>query len=101
MPGAIALEHLRKTFRVPERAHGISGSLRALFTARTREVVAVDDLSFAIESGQRVAFVGPNGAGKSPTLKILPGILQPSSGQVRVLALDPARDRTRLAYRIG
>ena len=101
MPPAIALEHLRKTFRVPLRAHGLAGSLRALFAKRTREVVAVDDLSFAIAKGERVAFVGPNGAGKSTTLKILSGILQPSAGNVRVLGLDPGRDRARLAYRIG
>jgi ABC-2 type transport system ATP-binding protein len=86
---------------VPLRAHGLAGSLRALFAKRTREVVAVDDLSFAIAPGERVAFVGPNGAGKSTTLKVLSGILQPSAGSVRVLGLEPGRERTRLAYRIG
>ncbi len=101
MSSAIELEHLRKTFRVAERARGISGALRALVSKRTREVVAVDDVSFAIAPGERVAFVGPNGAGKSTTLKVLSGILQPSAGRVRVLGLDPGRDRTRLAYRIG
>jgi len=98
---AIELEHLRKVFRVPERTHGIGGSLRALVSKRTREVVAVDDVSFAIEPGERVAFVGPNGAGKSTTLKLLSGILQPSAGSARVLGLEPGRDRARLAYRIG
>ncbi len=101
MAPAIELENLRKTFRVTERAHGLAGSLRALFVRRTREVVAVDDLSFAIAPGERVAFVGPNGAGKSTTLKILSGILQPTAGRVRVLGLEPGRERTRLAYRIG
>jgi ABC-2 type transport system ATP-binding protein len=98
---AIELEQLRKAFRVPERAHGVAGSLRALLSPRTREVVAVDDVSFAIAPGERVAFVGPNGAGKSTTLKILAGVLQPSAGRVRVLGLEPGRDRTALAYRIG
>ena len=101
MQPAIELEHLRKTFRVPERAHGFAGSVRALFSPRTREIVAVDDVSFAIAPGERVAFVGPNGAGKSTTLKLLSGILQPSAGTVRVIGLEPGRDRTRLAYRIG
>ncbi len=97
----IELEQLRKVFRVRERARGVAGTLRALVSPRTRDVVAVDEVSFAIEPGERVAFVGPNGAGKSTTLKVLSGILQPSAGRVRVLGLDPARDRTRLAYRIG
>ena len=101
MPPAIELENLRKVFRVRGRAHGISGSVRALFAPITREVVAVDDVSFAIEPGERVAFVGPNGAGKSTTLKVLSGILQPSAGRVRVLALEPGRERTKLAFRIG
>ena len=86
---------------MPERTHGLTGSLRALFSRRTREVIAVDDVSFTIEPGERVAFVGPNGAGKSTTLKLLSGILQPSAGKVRVLGLEPGRDRARLAYRIG
>jgi ABC-2 type transport system ATP-binding protein len=101
MPPAIELERLRKVFRVNERARGFAGALRALVSPRTREVVAVDDVSFAIEPGERVAFVGPNGAGKSTTLKILSGILQPTAGNVRVLGLEPGRERTRLAFRIG
>jgi ABC-2 type transport system ATP-binding protein len=83
------------------RARGLGGALRALFAKRMREVVAVDGVSFAIEPGERVAFVGPNGAGKSTTLKILAGILQPSDGRARVLGLEPGRERARLAYRIG
>ncbi len=101
MASAIELERLRKVFRVPERAHGLAGSLRALVAPRARDVVAVDDVSFAIAPGERVAFVGPNGAGKSTTLKILSGILQPSAGRVRVLGLDPGRERLPLAFRIG
>jgi len=101
MPHAIELAHLRKVFRVRERARGFAASLRALIAPREREVVAVDDVSFAIAPGERVAFVGPNGAGKSTTLKVLSGILQPTAGLVRVLGLDPGRDRARLAFRIG
>src|SRR5262249_34058634 len=101
MSPAIELQSLRKVFHVPVRAHGIAASLRALWAPRTREVIAVEDVSFAISPGDRVAFVGPNGAGKSTTLKILSGILQPTSGHARVLGLDPAHERTRLAYRIG
>jgi ABC-2 type transport system ATP-binding protein len=64
-------------------------------------VTAVDRLSFSIAPGERVAFVGPNGAGKSTTLKVLAGILQADAGDVRVLGLEPARQRRELAFRVG
>jgi len=98
---AIELEGLRKVFRVRERTRGFGGALRGLFAPRTREVVAVDGVSFAIAPGERVAFVGPNGAGKSTTLKVLSGILRPSAGRVRVAGLEPGRDRGQLGYKIG
>ncbi len=69
---------------------------------RTRSVVhAVDGLSFTIEPGEMVGYIGPNGAGKSTTVKMLTGILVPSSGRVRVAGLDPSRHRVRLTRRIG
>jgi viologen exporter family transport system ATP-binding protein len=100
MTAGIEVEGLRKVFRVRERARGFGGALRALFAPRTRDVVAVDDVSFRIAPGERVAFVGPNGAGKSTTLKMLSGILRPSAGRVRVAGLEPGRDRS-LGYKIG
>lgn len=63
--------------------------------------MAVDNISFSVKSGERVAFIGPNGAGKSTTIKMLTGILFPTSGQVSVLGLDPVKDRKKLAYQIG
>jgi ABC-2 type transport system ATP-binding protein len=101
MSGSIEVEGLRKVFQVRERAPGIRGALRQLVRARTRDVVAVEGVSFRIEPGERVAFVGPNGAGKSTTLRMLSGILHPTAGEARVLGLVPWRDRRRLAYRIG
>src|SRR4051794_30700185 len=69
---------------------------------RTRsEVVAVRDLTFAVEEGEMVGYIGPNGAGKSTTIKMLTGILVPSSGRLRVAGLDPTRRRAELARRIG
>ncbi len=98
---AIEVRDLRKVFQVRERAPGVRGALRALFSAPTRDVPAVDGISFSIARGERVAFVGPNGAGKSTTLKILSGILHPTSGDVAVLGLVPWKQRSTLGYRIG
>jgi viologen exporter family transport system ATP-binding protein len=65
------------------------------------DVQAVHDLSFAVEAGEMVGYIGPNGAGKSTTVKMLTGILVPTSGSIRVAGVDPSRKRTRLARRIG
>ncbi|WP_419995315.1 ABC transporter ATP-binding protein [Streptomyces boninensis] len=89
----IELDELRKTFHVRRRA----GALK-----RTRhEVHAVEGLSFTIPRGEMVGYIGPNGAGKSTTIKMLTGILTPSGGHLRVAGLDPSRQRTALAHRIG
>jgi ABC-2 type transport system ATP-binding protein len=102
MSHAVELRDLKKSFhtRAPS-APSFMGALRGLVTAKSMEFRAVDGISFCIEEGERVAFIGPNGAGKSTTLKILSGILHPDHGHVRVLGLDPAKDRTRLGYSIG
>jgi ABC-2 type transport system ATP-binding protein len=84
---------LEKTFNVRVRA----GRLRR----ERREVRAVDGISFRVPRGEMVGYIGPNGAGKSTTIKMLTGILTPSGGRLRVAGIDPARDRTRLARRIG
>ncbi len=99
--GTIEVDGLRKVFSVRERARGLGGAVRQLFSAPSREVRAVDGLTFRIEKGERVAFVGPNGAGKSTTIKMLTGILHPSGGAARVLGLVPWEKRRELAYRFG
>jgi ABC-2 type transport system ATP-binding protein len=99
---AIAVEHLSKTFRNRQQPAGESGRLRRLFTrSQVRDVPAVSDLSFEIAAGERVAFIGPNGAGKSTTLKILTGILDPTSGRAEVAGLVPWQRRRQLARHIG
>ena len=89
----IEVRDLSRTFTVREK----QGRLR-----RTPRLVhAVADLTFAIEAGEAVGYIGPNGAGKSTTIKMLTGILVPSSGSLVVTGLDPSRSRTELARRIG
>ncbi|MEU6355246.1 ABC transporter ATP-binding protein [Streptomyces sp. NPDC047072] len=66
-----------------------------------KQVRAVDSLSFTVARGEMVGYIGPNGAGKSTTIKMLTGILTPSGGRLRVAGIDPSRERTRLAHRIG
>jgi len=97
----IEVQELAKTFIVREKPAGLRGSFRALFRPVTREIQAVRGISFAIEQGERVAFIGPNGAGKSTTIKVLTGIMYPTSGQAQVLGRIPWKERQRLAYDIG
>jgi ABC-2 type transport system ATP-binding protein len=92
----IDVRDLGRTFVVRKR--GAGGS--ALRRTRT-QVQAVRDLTFEVEAGEMIGYIGPNGAGKSTTIKMLTGILVPTSGQLRVAGLEPSRERTRLARRIG
>ncbi|MFJ9795044.1 ATP-binding cassette domain-containing protein [Streptomyces sp. NPDC101145] len=89
----IALDGVEKVFDVRRRV----GPLRR----EKRQVRAVDGLTFRVARGEMVGYIGPNGAGKSTTIKMLTGILTPSGGRLRVAGIDPARERTRLARRIG
>ncbi len=86
---AICVEGLTKRFRVPRRGAGLRAAFAALFRREYTEVTAVHELSFALEPGERVGFLGPNGAGKTTTLKILAGLLYPTSGRVRVAGHRP------------
>ena len=97
----IQVRELSKHFKVPVRKTGRFAAVRNLFSLERTSKVAVDGITFAIEKGEMVGYVGPNGAGKSTTVKMLTGILVPTSGEVEVDGLIPHRDRKRLAYRIG
>lgn len=98
---AVHVEDLVKVYQVRERPRGFAAGLRHVFVPTTRAVTAVGGISLRLAPGERVAFVGPNGAGKSTTIKMLAGILAPTSGSVRVLGLTPTVDRRALGYRIG
>ncbi len=89
----IELDGVEKVFEVRRR----TGFMRR----ERREVRAVDGISFRVARGEMVGYIGPNGAGKSTTIKMLTGILTPSAGRLRVAGIDPSRERTRLAHRIG
>ncbi len=80
---------LAKTYRVVQKRPGLAGALQALIRRHYKEVRAVDGVSFTVEPGEMVAFLGPNGAGKTTTLKILSGLIYPSSGTAEVLGFVP------------
>ena len=101
MPPVIRVENLVKEFRRPRKQEGRFGALRTLFTRQFDAVRAVDQVNFAIEPGELVGYIGPNGAGKSTTIKMMTGILVPTSGTVDVGGLVPWRERERNAMQIG
>ncbi len=75
--------------------------VKRLFQSKPKEFSAIQQISFSIEKGERVAFIGPNGAGKSTTIKMLTGILYPTSGHIEVMGMVPWKERKALGYRIG
>lgn len=89
MKTAVSVRALTKTYQVHERPPGLWAALRSVVRRQTKSVIAVSDLSFSIEPGERVGFLGPNGAGKTTTLKTLSGLLYPTSGEVSVLDYVP------------
>ena len=97
----VELAHVGKTYRQRQRSAHLREVLGALLRPRVRVVEALRDVSLRVDRGEIVAYAGPNGAGKSTTVKLLSGLLAPDAGTVRVLGLDPVRDRARYVSRIG
>ena len=94
MTETIKIDQLTKTYQVSEREGGIGSAVRGFFRRKYRDVQAVQRVSFDIQAGEVVGFLGPNGAGKTTTLKMLSGLLHPTSGSARVLGYTPwQRDR--------
>ncbi|HEX6507712.1 MAG TPA: ATP-binding cassette domain-containing protein, partial [Chloroflexota bacterium] len=97
---AISVRDLRKTYTIAEREAGALAAIRSLVRRRTREIPAVDSITFDVEPGEIVGFLGPNGAGKTTTLKMLSGLLFPTSGDVEVLGHVPSRREKSLLRQI-
>jgi len=97
----IAARGLTKVFRRPVKPPGLKGALRHLVRPSWTDFTAVDAIDLTIQAGESVAYVGPNGAGKSTTVKLLTGILVPTSGEVRVCGIEPFRQRIANARNIG
>lgn len=96
----IEVNDLRKEFVSRRRVTKENGK-KSLFKREKVVKNAVDGITFSVEEGEALAFIGPNGAGKSTTIKMLTGILYPTSGTVKVLGLDPSKQRVKLSYQIG
>ena len=97
----ITVRDLSKDFRTFRRREGVLGGIQNLFVREYLNVKAVDHITFDIDRGEMVGYIGPNGAGKSTTIKMLTGILVPSSGTIQVGGYLPWRDRTTYVKTIG
>ncbi|ANE45397.1 daunorubicin ABC transporter ATP-binding protein [Paenibacillus swuensis] len=98
---AIDVRELRKDFQIQKNREGVSGALKDLFKREYTHVSAVKDISFQIPKGEICGYIGENGAGKSTTIKMLTGILVPTSGDVRVNGFVPHQDREKFVQNIG
>lgn len=98
---AIKAEQLTKAFRTTRREPGVRGALRSLLAPQWETRTVVEDVSFHVEEGELLALLGPNGAGKSTTIKMLTGILTPTSGRAEVCGLVPHEDREPNSRNIG
>ena len=97
----ITLENINKTFRVAKRRAGFGNAVKALFSRDYDYIHALNDVSFAINSGEMVGYIGPNGAGKSTTIKIMCGILTPDSGLCDIDGRNPWKQRIAHVREIG
>ncbi|MUT65150.1 ATP-binding cassette domain-containing protein [Paenibacillus sp. NEAU-GSW1] len=97
----IEVRNLTKTYMIHERGHTLREVAKNLIKRPMKEVRAVNELSFSVPQGEMLAFLGPNGAGKSTTLKMLTGVLHPTSGEVKALGLVPWKQRREYVGKIG
>ena len=101
MENMIYAENLRKEFKKIIKEPGVKGAVKSLFKPKKEIVTAVDDISFTVPKGEILGFIGPNGAGKSTVIKMLTGILMPTSGMCRINGQIPQKDRKNYVCEIG
>src|SRR5437016_4685967 len=101
MPPLISVHHLVKEYRTYDRRAGLSGAFLDLFFREYKTLRAVNDISFDIERGEMVGYIGANGAGKSTTIKMLCGVLYPTSGSIVVDGRVPVQEREAHVRNIG
>ena len=97
----IKVDNITKTFKVAKRNSGLKAALKSFFKREYKYVNAVKNVSFEIKKGEVIGYIGPNGAGKSTTIKMLSGILLPTSGSIKINNLDPIKDRKKYVSKIG
>ena len=95
MSNAIEVKQLRKEFKAYSSRSGLKGAFRDLLTRNYKIVPAVNDIYFTVKQGEMVGYIGENGAGKSTTIKMLTGILTPTSGEIIVNGMNPHREREK------
>ena len=97
----IEVKNLRKEFKTVKKQKGLKGAVKGLFKPERKLVTAVDDVNFSIEQGEIVGYIGPNGAGKSTTVKMMSGILRPTSGEILINGISPVKDRKAVVKHLG
>lgn len=101
MTNVIEVKNLRKEFKAYSSRTGLKGAFRDLFTRNYKVVPAVNDINITIKQGEMVGYIGENGAGKSTTIKMMTGILTPTSGQITVNGMNPHKEREKFVQTIG
>lgn len=97
----IEVKNLRKEFKTVKKQKGLKGAVKGLFKPERKLVTAVDNVNFSIEQGEIVGYIGPNGAGKSTTVKMMSGILRPTSGEILINGISPVKDRKAVVKHLG
>lgn len=97
----ISLNDLCKDFYVLNRREGVAGAIKDLFSRDYKTIKAVNNINLEIEPGEIIGFLGPNGAGKSTTIKMMTGVMNPTSGKVIIDGMDPFKERRRFSQNIG
>ena len=101
MENAIVMKNVCKDFKILNRHEGLRGSIRDLFSRDYKTISAVKDVSLEIARGEIIGYLGPNGAGKSTTIKMMTGVLEPTSGDILVNGVVPYKERTKNSEHIG